>query len=91
MRGDLIETFKIINGISNYGRHFLNISPQTGNLLSRHISRMKSINQLIFFFFFFANRVIYSLNKLPNQIKSNHVKNSMIELVDFRNNGKKKK
>ena len=31
MRVDLIETFKIINGIYNYGRHFLNISPQTGN------------------------------------------------------------
>ena len=23
MRGDLIETFKIISGISNHGRHFL--------------------------------------------------------------------
>ena len=26
MRGGLIETFKIINGIFNHGRHFFNIS-----------------------------------------------------------------
>ena len=31
MRDDLPETFKIINGIFNYGRHFFNISLQTGN------------------------------------------------------------
>ena len=30
MSGDLIETFKIINGISYHGRHFFNIFPQTG-------------------------------------------------------------
>ena len=30
MRSDLIETFKIINGISNYGRYLFNISPKTG-------------------------------------------------------------
>ena len=29
MTGDLIETFKIIYGISKYGRHFQNISPLT--------------------------------------------------------------
>ena len=51
MRGDLIETFKIINGISNYGRHFFNISPRTGNVLSGEISKTKSTNQLNFFFF----------------------------------------
>ena len=39
IRGDLIETFKIIRKISNSGRHFFNISPQTGNLLSRQISK----------------------------------------------------
>ena len=33
-RGDLIEIFKIINGIFCYGGHFFIISPQTGNLLS---------------------------------------------------------
>ena len=45
---DGIEAFEIINRISNYGRHF-NISPLTGNLLSRQISKAKSTNQLYFF------------------------------------------
>ena len=43
------ETFKIIHGISNYGRHFFNISSQTGNLLTTQISKTKSVNQLDFF------------------------------------------
>ena len=63
--GDMIETFKIINGIFNYIRHFFNISPQTGNLLSRHFK-----NSLLTNWIFFANRVIYFLNKLPNMIKN---------------------
>ena len=46
MRDDLIETFKIINGISNYDGHVFNISPRTGNLLSRQISKTKSADQL---------------------------------------------
>ena len=46
MTGDLIETFRIINGISIYGRHIFNISPQTENLLSRKITKTKSINNL---------------------------------------------
>ena len=58
IRGDLIETFKIINGISNYGRYFFNFSPQTGNLLWRQISKTKSINWnfvLIFLHIFGTN------------------------------------
>ena len=79
-RGDLIETLKIINGISNYGWHFFNISTQTGNLLSRQIWKIKSTNQLDFF----ANWVIYSWKKLSNQIKnSKNVKNFKIKLDDF--------
>ena len=50
MRGNLIKTFKMINGISNYGRHFHKISIRTGNLLSRQISKTKSTNQLDLFF-----------------------------------------
>ena len=38
---DLTETFKITNEISYDGRHFFNISPQTGNLLSKQISKTK--------------------------------------------------
>ena len=78
MRSDLIETFKIINEISNYRRHFFNISPQTENLLSRQISKIKSTNQVNFF----ANRVIYFWNKLPNQMKNRYsVKNFKIVWV----------
>ena len=58
MRGDLIETFKIIHGISNYSRYFFNISPRTGNLLSKKILESKSINQLYFFSLCFCFRLI---------------------------------
>ena len=53
MRGNLIETYKIINRISNYGRLSFSISPQTGNLLSKQI--LKTINLLNFF----VDRLIY--------------------------------
>ena len=49
MRGDQSETFKIINGIFNYGGSFFKISPQTGNLLSRQILKTKSTNKLDIF------------------------------------------
>ena len=39
MGGNLTETFKIINGISNDGGYFFNISCWTGKLLSRRISK----------------------------------------------------
>ena len=38
----------VINEISNHGRHFVNISPQTGNLQSKQISKTRSINLLDF-------------------------------------------
>ena len=76
MRGDLIKTSKIINGISNYGRlfsFFFNISPRTGNLPSGQVLKIKSTSQLDFL----ANRVICFWKILPNQIKnSNSVKRS---------------
>ena len=49
MRGDLNETFKMIDGISTNGWFFFNISPRNGNIQSRQISKNKSIKQLIFF------------------------------------------
>ena len=49
MRGDLIETFKILNDKNNYGKDFLNVSSRTGNLLSRPISQTKTTKQLDFF------------------------------------------
>ena len=48
MSGNLIENFKILNRISNYGRHFWNSSLPIGNLLSRLISKTKSTDQLDF-------------------------------------------
>ena len=66
---------------------FFNISPWTGNLLSRLMSKTKSTSQLDFF----ANRVIYFWNKLSNQIKnSNSIENFKIKLYHFRKNCKKK-
>ena len=35
MRGYMLESFKIMNEISNRGRHFLNISPRTGRRISK--------------------------------------------------------
>ena len=53
---------------------FFNISLRTGNLLSRQIFTSKSTNQLDFF----ANKLIYFKNKLPNQIKNrNSVKEKL--------------
>ena len=75
LKGDLTETFKIIDGISIYGKHFFSISPWTGNLLSRQISKTKSIYQMNFFF---AKGVTYFWNKLRNQIKNiNSVKKNL--------------
>ena len=49
-----------------------NISPRTGNLLSRQISKTESTDQLDFF----ANKAIHFWNALLNQIKkSNRVEN----------------
>ena len=64
MRGDLIKTFKIINGISNYSRYFFNISSWTESLLPRQIIKTKSTNKVDFF----AHRVIYFWKKMLNQI-----------------------
>ena len=79
MRGDLIETFKIINGISNYDIHSFNISPLTGNLLSSEILKTKSINQLDLLIY----KQIYFSKKLFNLIKSNSSVKEKIKLDDF--------
>ena len=49
MRGYLIETFKIINRISNYDRHFFNIFSQTEIFFCGLILKANSTNQLDFF------------------------------------------
>ena len=35
MRGDLIETFKILNGFTKYGQNLFSKSSRTGNLIYR--------------------------------------------------------
>ena len=61
-RGDLIETFKIVRGFSNYGQHFFQISRNGNNLISRPGDE-KSVKHS-----FFARRVIAYWNKLPSQV-----------------------
>ena len=43
MRGDLIETFKILNGYTDYGEEWFNMSNRTGKLLvndNRNVHKM---------------------------------------------------
>ena len=61
-RGDLIETFKILNGISNYGQNFFRTSRSGKKLISRPGDE-KSTK-----YSFFARRVINYWNKLPSQV-----------------------
>ena len=79
MRGNLIETLKIMEFLIMVDIFLFNISLQSGNLQSKPISKTKSMNKSDFF----VNRLIYFENKLPNQIK-NRVKKFKIKLNDFR-------
>ena len=80
MRGDLIETFKILNQMNNYGSHFFNLSTRTNNLVARPGGN-KNMD-------FFGQRVIRFWNKLPEYVKDkksvNGFKNA---LDDFRKKG----
>ena len=57
MRGDLIDTFKIVNGLTNYGRDWFTFSSRTNHLISGTVlkSIFSSVN-------FFANRVVKYYN-----------------------------
>jgi hypothetical protein len=80
MRGDLIETFKILNGFNNYGEQFFNLSERTGNL----VSRPKKLSNLDFF----GERVINYWNRLPEHVKDKNSVNSFKNGLDkFRFNG----
>ena len=77
MRGDLIETFKILKGFSNYGNAFFNLSDRTQNL----IYRSANVD-------FFSERVINYWNKLPESVKDKCSVNSFKNALDtFRSNG----
>ena len=80
-------SFKIHNGISNYSWHFLNISPQTRNLLSRQFSKTKSINQ----FDYFADWVKYFGTNCLSQSKTEIVRKiSRLNGMISEKNGQKK-
>ena len=80
MRGDLIESFKILNNFTNYGSNFFNVSQRTGNLVIRPSKKNTD---------FFSERVIFFWNKLPEYVKSSVSVNSFKNNLDtFRKNGK---
>ena len=79
MRGDLIETFKILNEFNNYGKNLFNLSERTNNLVARPNQRSMD---------FFSERVIQYWNKLPEYVKNKNTVNSFKnELDNFRKTG----
>ena len=63
MRGDLIETFKILRGLVNYGQNLFRVSRSGLNLVSRGNKVSRSRQD------FLSERVINYWNNLPNQVK----------------------
>ena len=64
VRGDLIETFKILSGIANYGEHFFTISRSGTKLVARPGDEKTHKHA------FFARRIIPYWNKLPIDVKN---------------------
>ena len=60
MRGDLIETFKIVNGFTDYGRDWFRLSSRLNHLILR--SNFPPVN-------FFANQVVKYYNRLPLHVR----------------------
>ena len=67
IRGDLIETFKAINGISCYGLKLYNTSRSGVNLVSRVRKQSSKVSNLQRSFL--PERIISIWNKLPNEVK----------------------
>ena len=63
-RGDLIETFRIVTGIANYGSNLFRKSPYGDNLIARTGTNDKRKCD------FFSNRVLKYWNRLPYDVKS---------------------
>ena len=61
MRGDLIETFKIVIGFTDYGREWFTLSSRTNHLILR--SNFPSAN-------FFANQVVKYYNRLHLHVRN---------------------
>ena len=73
MRGDLIETFKIMAGLSNYGQNLFNIG-RSGSKL-KYTQRRSGPD-------FIANRVVNYWNKIPNYIKTGATATSFKNRLD---------
>ena len=88
MRGDLIEIFKIINGLSNYARHFLIFLLK----LEIHCQNRLKKQSLETNWIFLSHGAINFCQKLSNQIKKlNNANKGEIELDIFRKKKDKKK
>ena len=62
VKGVLIETLKIINGISNYGRHYFNMIPWTGEFTVK--TDLKKLRLLIDCIFMLIELYILGTNCL---------------------------
>ena len=80
-RGDLIETFRNISGIANYGKNFFNVSKRRLNIISRPGDQKK------YKYEFLCRRVISYWNKLPIDVKAAETINQFKNRLDnFRKN-----
>ena len=87
MRGDLIETFKIVNEHVNYGTDFFGTSLTGRHLISKPCTSKFTTNKRDFF----AQRVLHYWNKLPEKIRKTSTVNSFKNQLDsFRVEGIKK-
>ena len=78
MRGDLIETFKIVSGLADYGAGLFNRSRSGRKLIARS-SRTRFTTQKSDFF---SQRVLHYWNKLPENVKSSPSVNSFKNRLD---------
>ena len=87
MRGDLIETFKVVNGHVNYGSNLFGHSRTGRHLVARACTSKLTNNKRDFF----AQRVLKYWNKLPENIRNSPTVNSFKNRLDgFREEGIKK-
>ena len=75
-RGDVIETFRVISGIANYGETFFNVSRRNLNIISRPGDQRKHKH------WFLCRRVIPYWNKLPFHVKSANTVNQFKNKLD---------
>ena len=85
-RGDLIETFKIINGLANYGKDFFTVSNKSSNIVIGINTNNRYKHD------FLSRRVVKYWNKLPSNVKySNSVATFKSRLEAFKSKNYNKK